>query len=85
MICDVGDLDIKNDNPDEDVKEKREFYAQIALLLFLPFRNEDDLKYEESFWMRYMISLEDGTFWSKGLEILQNIQDVNYNCLKGTR
>ena len=23
---------------------------------------------------------ENGQFWSKGLEILQNIQDINYNC-----
>ena len=69
-------------NPSDDIMAEREKYAKMALLLFHPFRSRDDLLLNGSFWNKYIMSINDanGQFWPKGLEILQNIQDINYNC-----
>ena len=64
----------------QEVKAKREQYAQIALLLFHPFRIHSDLTSNNSYWKKYQELLEQGKFWKKGNEILQNLQDVIYNC-----
>ena len=65
-------------------KNERERYAQIALLLFLPFSSRDELKVRGSYWNKYLEAKSKGLIWKKGLEILQNIQDVNYNCNRAT-
>ena len=48
----------------------RERYAQIALLLFLPFGSRDELKIQGSYWKKYQDSKAKGLLWKKGLEIL---------------
>ena len=73
-------LKIGEENPTDDVVNVREQYAKMALLLFYPFRARSDLIEDGSFWKKYRTSVREGTFWPKGLEILQNIQDINYNC-----
>jgi hypothetical protein len=56
-------------------------YAKIALLMFYPFRQLNDLKYDGSYWKLFHNELvrhnnnEETVFWKKGFEILQNIQD----------
>jgi hypothetical protein len=56
-------------------------YAKIALLMFYPFRQLNDLKYDGSYWRLFHnelekhINKEDTVFWKKGFQILQNIQD----------
>jgi hypothetical protein len=60
---------------------KHEMYAKIALLMFYPFQQLNDLKYNGSYWrlfhykLKKHINKEDTVFWKKGFEILQNIQD----------
>jgi hypothetical protein len=59
---------------------KREMYAKIALLMFYPFRQLNDLKYNGSYWKLFHNELErhnnnkETVLWKKGFEILQNIQ-----------
>ncbi len=56
-------------------------YAKIALLMFYPFQQLNDLKCDGSYWKMFHnelekhINKEDTVFWKKGFEILQNIQD----------
>ena len=76
----ISQLQMNNAHPSEEVIVVRENYAKMALLLFFPFRTRSDLTHNGSFWERYRLSIRDRTFWPKGLEILQNIQDINYNC-----
>ena len=71
---------MNDENPSDDVIEAREEYAMMALLLFYPFRTQSDLVESGSFWKKYISSVRDGSFWPKGLDILQNIQDIHYNC-----
>ena len=82
IIPNISSLKMGTVNPSDDIKAEREKYAKIALLLFHPFRSRDDLLLNGSFWNKYISSINDenGQFWPKGLEILQNIQDINYNC-----
>ena len=76
----ISQLQMNIVNSSDDVVAVRENYAKMALLLFYLFRARSDLTHNGSFWERYRLSIHDRTFWPKGLEILQNIQDINYNC-----
>ena len=77
----LDELDLKCTNPPRQVVGKREMYAKIALLMFYPFRQLNDLKCNGSYWKLYHrelkkhINNEETVFWKKGFEILQNIQD----------
>jgi hypothetical protein len=77
----LDELDLKCTNPPHHVVGKREMYAKIALLMFYPFRQWNDLKYDGSYWRLFRnelekhINKEDTVFWKKGFEILQNILD----------
>ena len=82
ILPNVKELCINDKSTDSQaVKAKREQYAQIALLLFHPFRIHSDLTSNNSYWKKYQELLEQGKFWKKGNEILQNLQDVIYNVL----
>ncbi len=54
---------------------------KMALLMFYPSRQLNDIKCDGSYWKMFHnelekhISKEDMVFWKKGFEILQNIQD----------
>ena len=80
-LCLLDELDLNCTNPPHDVVDKREMYAKIALLMFYPFRQLNDLKYNGSYWrlfhneLKKHINKENTVFWKKGFEILQNIQD----------
>jgi len=56
-------------------------YAKMALLMFYPFQQLNDLKYNGSYWKLFHNELvrhnnnKETVFWKKGFEILQNIQD----------
>ena len=61
--------------------EYREDYARIALLMFYPLRSIEDIKLNGSHWQlfhRELMLHRNGnptTMWSKGFEILQNIEN----------
>jgi hypothetical protein len=80
-LCPLNELDLKCTNPPQHVVGKREMYAKIALLMFYPFLQLNDLKYNGSYWILFHNELErhnnnkETLFWKKGFEILQNIQD----------
>ena len=80
-LCPLDELDLKCTDPPRHVVCKREMYAKMALLMFYPFRQLNDLKYDGSYWrlfhnkLQKHINKEDTVFWKKGFEILQNIQD----------
>ena len=56
-------------------------YAKMALVMFYPFRTLNDLKLHDSYWklfnkQRLRHNQKKKTkFWTKGFEILQNIED----------
>ena len=83
----ISELKIGNANPSDDVIAAREEYARMALLLFYPFRSRDDLVHRNSFWDKYLLCVNDRNekFWPKGFDILQNIQDINYNFAQMTK
>lgn len=80
-ICPLEELDLKCTDPPQHVVFKRETYAKMALLMFYPFRQLNDLKFDGSYWKLFQNELQkhinngDTVFWKKGFEILQNIQD----------
>jgi len=80
-LCPLEELDLNCTNPPHHVVDTREMYAKIALVMFFPFRQLNDLKTDGSYWILFHkelkkhINKEDTVFWKKGFEILQNIQD----------
>jgi hypothetical protein len=80
-LCPLNELNLKCTNASHHVVGKREMHAKIALLMFYPFRQLNDLKCDGSYWkmfhneLKKHINKEDTVFWKKGFEILQNIQD----------
>jgi len=75
-------LKINVNAPDVDTAILRKQYANNALLLFYPFFRIEYLKIEDSFWKLFdqqrilHFDNKKTTFWPKGFEILQNIQDI---------
>ncbi len=75
-LCPLNKLDLKCINPPHHVVGKREMYAKIALLMFYPIRQLNDLKCDGSYWKMFHnelekhINKEDTVFWKKGFEIL---------------
>ena len=80
-LCLLDELDLNYTNSPRHVVDKREMYAKMALLMFYPFRQLNDLKCNGSYWTLFHNELkkhtnkENTVFWKKGFEILQNIQD----------
>ncbi len=98
MLCNIEYLKLHEEsNIDEEVVKLRGNYALFANMLFLPFRELEDLKNDEGlFWGKFKqafnateeeqndsISMNGSTFWQYGKKILQNIQDriTNWPCL----
>jgi hypothetical protein len=48
-LCPLEELDLNCTNPPHHVVGKREMYAKIALVMFFPFRQLNDLKTDGSF------------------------------------
>jgi len=77
--CPLEELDLNCTNPPHHVVGKHEMYAKIALVMFFPFQQLNDLKTDGSNWrffhneLKKHINKEDTVFWKKGFEILQNI------------
>ena len=82
-ICKIEELELSSKYPAEEVEEKREDYANMALMMFYPFRTLEELKLAGSYWKLFERELKlyqndetpKLTFWERGFEILQNIQD----------
>ena len=80
LIPNIKHLHILEEISESSIKEQRERYAMIVLLLFYPFRSKDDLLINDSYWDKYRIVITGNGFSKKGLEVIQNIQDVQHNC-----
>ena len=85
-LCDITKLDVENENPSEVVLQMRREYAEVALVLFYPFRSNDIFSFEDtdgSLWgklQRLMLQSQQPensqhAFFHLGVQILQNIQD----------
>ena len=83
-LCKLEELELGSECPSQGATEKREDYAKMALLMFYPFRYREDLlkvngSYRELFDQerekRFNGQETALTFWPRGFEILQNIQD----------
>jgi hypothetical protein len=86
---DIGQLELDSDTPSKNAEMQREYYAKLALLLFYPFRNFDQLRHKDgSFWSKYIWAKDNGKLWSydpknylsqdtsaRSLVVLQNIQN----------
>ena len=82
MLPSVEDLIKDSPITDIDTTRTREEYAKIILLLFYPYRVQDDLLLNESYWNRYNEALSENKISPHGLQVIQNIQDVHHNCTK---
>jgi len=81
-LCLLKDLELDPDTPPSDLaKDKREDYAKMALMMFYPFRELDDLTTGGKYWPTFDRERkkyekdEETAFWKTGFEILQNIDD----------
>lgn len=57
-LFNIKELKIKNDKVDAETKKKREDYAKMALLMFYPLRNLDDIKLKNYYWKLFHQELE---------------------------
>ena len=73
-------IDSDIDSSDTDLMYYREEYAKIALLLFYPYRFKADITRNDSCWKVYEDALCHNKLSEMGYDVLQNIQDVQYNC-----
>ena len=77
----LKELDLNSDSPSKDTIGKREDYAKMALLVFHPFWQLNNLKQKDSHWRMFdrernkHFNGQKSKFWRKGFEILQDIQD----------
>jgi len=86
MLCDLDHLEPDAQDISEKVFQDRINYAKVALVLFYPFRDNNIFSCgnHSNLWEKFLY-LKNGNsdqinndikFWKKGLNILQNIQDV---------
>lgn len=80
-LCSIEHLQLGNSKTNVITDQIREYYAKTALLMFYPFRVTEDIMIEGSYWKLFHSELikfnkgEETVFWSKGFEILQNIEN----------
>ena len=80
-LCSIEHLQLGNSKTNVITDQTREYYAKTALLMFYPFRVIEDIMIEGSYWKLFHSELqkfnkgEETVFWSKGFEILQNIEN----------
>jgi len=80
-LCLVKELELNQIKSTVHSQDKREMYAKMALLMFYPFRTLNDLKLHDSYWKLFNKQRlrhnnnKKTKFWTKGFEILQNIED----------
>jgi hypothetical protein len=77
----IRDLKIDDIEVDDHTVSMREEYAKLALMLFYPHREMKDLKTDDGHWALFYEQLQlkrqnkPTAFWTKGFDILQNMQD----------
>ena len=86
-LCNIEDLQLNSPRPSVEALAFREDYAKMALLMFYPFRDLEELKPNGSYWETFNKERETWIgqkntnspiatkFWPKGFEILQNMQN----------
>jgi hypothetical protein len=77
-VLSIEILQLNTTKPTEELLEKCEIHAKIALLVFYPFRFLADLTIEGSYWtnsqeLQRQLEHKDTIFRYKGFDILQNI------------
>ena len=82
LLPNIADLDMSHESTDLNVVKAREKYGMIVLLLFYPYRLQDDLLLDGSYWQKYQQAVSNGTISKRSLQVCQNIQDASYNCSK---
>ncbi len=80
-LCSMEELGLQQANSTEKTHDKREMYAKMALMMFYPFQQLNNLTVDGSYWKKNHKQLQRHLeqkrtkFWGKGFEILQNIED----------
>ena len=76
--------DFEGDILNKNIKTnaQMETYAQLVLLLFLPFRIKSDILVNESFRERLCLAISENEITSANIEFLQNIQDAKSNSFR---
>ena len=69
MLPNIADHSIYNIKTDVHTLSQREIYATNILLLFYPYRIQDDLMLNNYYWSRYMMTLDNNMISVKGLEV----------------
>ena len=82
LLPNIADLDIGNITTDATILKQREEYAKIVLLLFYPYRIQNDLMMMGSYRDKYESVLKEKVISAKSLEVFQNIKDVSHNCVR---
>ena len=67
------------------VTEVTETYCKLALMLFCPFRELDDLLVNNSYTLKFRDAVRSGVIDEEALNFLQNVQDARSNSFRGAR
>ena len=82
LLPNVADLLMTDETYSWHTFRLRRNYTLIVSLLFYPYITKDDIELEGSYWKRYVNAIEEKKISPMCLQVLQNIQDVYYNCSK---
>ena len=79
-LCSIKELNLNSDDLTKEVSAKRESYAKIALLMFCPCREKEDLMIEDSYWKNSTAKglnekKKKTVFLTEGFDVLQHIND----------
>jgi hypothetical protein len=69
-------------DPNMEVTTVMETYCELVLLLFLPYRELQQLMHNGSFTLKLRKVLEDAIIGKEELQFLQNLQDAKSNSLR---
>ena len=73
LLPNIVDLQQLEESTDHNSIDLREEYGKIVLLLFYPYRTQDDLKLNGSYWKKYQFVISNNILSKKSLEVCQNI------------
>lgn len=80
LLPNIADIHPQKDTHDKSILDMRKTYAMILFLLFFPYCSIYDLILNDTYWQRSFNAVENDQLLAKSLEVIQNIQDVSYNC-----
>ena len=80
LLPNIADLAMHEINVSKEVLQKRELFAKIVLSLFCPYRIQEDIRINDSYWEYYLHAISNGLISDSNFKVIQNLIDCLHNC-----